>query len=183
MTVLFVVGIFLLFASLTGGLAFGLAGGVGGTDSAPSPQSEDNTPSPGRVIGANMISHDPKTWPRGDAIWNIARAIAMAEGANNEGSVPDRLNNPGDISDGGKTFGYEAHSGSNVTTFPDKEVGWSWLRSKLQNIQNGRSRVYFPTMTWWDLGRKWAGDWENWVVNVTRNLGVDPTSTFRDYTG
>jgi hypothetical protein len=51
------------------------------------------------------ITSDPSTWPTGSRIWDIARAIAIAEGANVEGSNPDRLNNPGDISDGASTYG------------------------------------------------------------------------------
>src|SRR5580692_8534150 len=47
-----------------------------------------------------VITSDPSTWPNGDAIWTFAQAIAFAEGANLAGSVPDRTNNPGDLSDG-----------------------------------------------------------------------------------
>ena len=45
------------------------------------------------------ITNDPATWPTGDRSWDLARAIAQTEGASIAGSVPDRLNNPGDISD------------------------------------------------------------------------------------
>src|SRR6266403_1907032 len=64
------------------------------------------------------ITFDPATWPSGDRVWNVCRAIAHAEGADVEGSNPDRLNNPGDISDGALTYGFEFHSGSSLTTFP-----------------------------------------------------------------
>ncbi len=127
------------------------------------------------------ITSDPSTWPTGSKIWDIARAIAIAEGANVEGSNPDRLNNPGDISDGAGTFGSQAHSGSNVTTFPDKATGWSWLYNKLENIALGKSHVFSPSMTWTGFAQKYAGNWQNWVANVTRELGVDPNSTFGDY--
>lgn len=138
---------------------------------------------PVNTAGANgsEITSDQSTWPQGDKIWDIARAIAIAEGANVEGSNPDRLNNPGDISDGASTYGSEAHSGSNVTTFPDKETGWSWLYQKLQNIANGKSHVFSTSMTWTAFAQKYAGDWHNWVANVTRELGVDASSTFGDY--
>jgi len=128
------------------------------------------------------ISADPNTWPSGDPIWNIARAIAMAEGANVPGSNPDRLNNPGDISDGVQTFGAEFHSGSHVTHFPDKQTGWQWLYNKIQNAASGASSVFGPTMTWFQFGQHYAPpNWQVWASNVAAALGVDPNSTLAEY--
>jgi hypothetical protein len=70
-----------------------------------------------------MITSDRSTWPTGDRIWDVARAIATAEGYDHPESNPFRLNNPGDISDCYLQFGGEQHSGSNVTRFPDPETG------------------------------------------------------------
>lgn len=147
----------------------------------PSLQSDESMPVNLQSGDGGEITSDRSTWPTGDRIWNIAQAIAIAEGANVPGSNPDRLNNPGDISDGAGTFGSQAHSGSNVTTFPDKETGWSWLYNKLENIARGKSHVFSPSMTWEEFAQKYAGNWQNWVNNVTRELGVDPSSTFGDY--
>jgi hypothetical protein len=159
-------------------------GELGGGGTAPSSPIDENLPNPGIVTGVSMsIQTDPSTWPGGDNIWNICRAIAFAEGANIPGSVPDRLNNPGDISDGANVFGAEHHSGSNVTFFPDKETGWSWLYEKISNAVYGRSHVYLPSMTWTQFAQKYAGNWEAWVNNVTTYLGVDPNSTLSQYTG
>jgi len=36
------------------------------------------------------ITNDAATWPTGDKIWDVCRAIAIAEGANVAGSNPDR---------------------------------------------------------------------------------------------
>lgn len=127
------------------------------------------------------ITHDPSTWPTGDKVWAVCRAIAIAEGANVAGSNPDRLNNPGDISDGADEFNAEFHSGSNVTHFPDKATGWAWLYKKIQHAANGLSHVFKPSMTWEEFAQKYAGDWKNWVKNVTRELGVDPTNPWGDY--
>src|SRR5258708_26462293 len=91
----------------------------------------------GTGSGPMSITFDESTWPSGDRVWNVCRAIARAEGANIEGSNPDRLNNPGDISDGGLTYGFEWHSGSSVTKFPDKQTGWQWLYSKISNAAAG----------------------------------------------
>jgi len=128
------------------------------------------------------ITNDAATWPTGDKIWDVCRAIAIAEGANVAGSNPDRLNNPGDISDGGLTFGFELHSGSSVTKFPDKLTGWKWLYSKFKNdLVDGTSSVYSPDMTWAQFAQKYSGDWQNWLNNVTGQLGVSPDSRSGDY--
>lgn len=130
------------------------------------------------------ITFDENTWPSGDIIWNVARAIARAEGANRQGTNPDRLNNPGDISDGGATYGVEQHSGSFITKFPDKQTGWQWLYKKLQNaFVAGQSLVYKPDMTWTQLAQKWAGDWQPWVATVTGSLNVSPDDRVGDYFG
>lgn len=132
-------------------------------------------------LGGDVITENPATWPTGDKYWDIAHAIAFAEGANVKGDNPDRLNNPGDISDWANTYGYEQHSGSKVTHFPDKETGWNKLYQKLVNIGEGVSESYSPDMTWTQIAQKWAGNWRNWVSNVTAQLGVDPNSTFGDF--
>jgi hypothetical protein len=124
-----------------------------------------------------VITNDRLTWPTGDKLWQIAQAIAIAEGYNLPTSNPFRLNNPGDISDGYDEFGGEPHSGSDVTRFPDAQTGWQWLYNKLSRIAQGKSAVYSPQMTWAQLAQKWAGNWQNWVGNVTTELNVQPNST------
>lgn len=125
-----------------------------------------------------MITTDRGTWPSGDKLWQIAQAIAIAEGYNLPNSNPFKLNNPGDISDGYLTFGGEEHSGSHVTHFPDAATGWQWLYDKLSRISQAKSTVYSPEMTWTQVAQKWAGDWQAWAANVTRELGVSSNSTF-----
>lgn len=128
------------------------------------------------------ITNDFSTWPTGDRIWDVCRAIATAEGANIAGSNPDRLNNPGDISDGSLTYGFELHSGSAVTKFPDKQTGWQWLYKKIKSdLVDGTSVVYSPDMTWAQFAQKYAGDWQNWLNNVTSQLGVNADARAGDY--
>jgi hypothetical protein len=134
-----------------------------------------------------MITTDPSTWPKASLdrpivkIWTICHAIAIAEGYNQQNSNPFRLNNPGDISDGYMIYGGEAHSGSSVTHFPNAETGWQWLYDKLNRIAQGKSAVYSSQMTWVKFSQKWSGDWQNWVTNVTKELGVDSSSTFQQF--
>jgi hypothetical protein len=122
------------------------------------------------------------SWPSGDAIWDIARAIAKQEGFGASSSnAPTRNHNPGDISDGARTFGHDPKvTDSQVTSFPDDATGWQWLYSKLSNVASGASFVYGPQMTWIEIGASWAGD-PGWPYGVAQNLGVDPESTMQDY--
>lgn len=121
------------------------------------------------------ITNNPSTWPTGNRLWDVARAIATAEGANVPGSNPDRLNNPGDLSDCFADFGGEEHSGSSVTHFPDKQTGWDTLYHKLDRIRLGKSTVYRPSDTWAQLARKWAGNWEPWLATTCQHLHCQPT--------
>lgn len=179
---IFVAGILLYFG---GSALLGDVGiGSGDEGSAPSSPINEGLSDPGILTGVAMsITNNPATWPSGDLVWRICQAIAIAEGANVAGSNPDRLNNPGDISDGGSTYPQESHSGSNVTVFPTKEIGWSWLYEKVERAVNGNSSVYLPSMTWNEIAQKWAGNWQAWVNNVTSYLGVDPNSTLSQFTG
>lgn len=116
-----------------------------------------------------------------DPISNIAQAIAKQEGFGIAGAAPTRNHNPGDISDGASTYGYDKRvTSSKVTSFPDDATGWQWLYNKLANIASGQSAVYSSGMTWLQIGSHWAAD-PNWGYGVASNLGVDPNSTFADY--
>jgi hypothetical protein len=132
-------------------------------------------------VKAVIVPTDYDTWPGGDAIWDVARAIAIAEGYGPPMNNPTRLCNPGDISDGASQYGFEDHSGSKVTHFPDHATGWNWLYNKLLNVQAGGSKVYSNNMTWTQFAQKYAGNWQAWVNNVTRELSVAPTDRVGDY--
>lgn len=166
-------------------MAIGIFVAVDANQSATNSQTSDgdnvssNPNAP--AVNVNIVPTDPSTWPSGDRIWDCCRAIALAEGYNVAGSVPARLNNPGDLSDGMNAFGAEYHSGSNVTKFPTAVTGWSWLYAKLRNALTGQSSVYSGNMTWREIGRKWAGNSDAWTNNVSTALGVSPDSTLSDY--
>lgn len=131
---------------------------------------------------ANGITTDPATWPAGDRIWDICRAIAKAEGYDIASSAPFRLNNPGDLSDGASTYGSEFHSGSNITKFPDAMTGWTWLYNKIKNHVEGKSSVYPANWSISQFAAKYAANWQNWKNNVGRELGVNPDSvSFAEY--
>lgn len=127
----------------------------------------------------------PEAWPSGDPIWDVCNAIALAEGYNVQSAAPFKLNNPGDLSPGDehgfRTAGpAEFHGGSYVIHFATPGDGWQALYTKISNIVQGVSKVYQVEWTWEEIGAEYASD-PNWGRNVAENLGVDPTSTLRDY--
>lgn len=128
-----------------------------------------------------IVASDPDTWPGGDVVWEVARAIARAEGYGRDQKAPTMLNNPGDISDGASTYGSEVHSGSHVTHFPDPATGWNWLYEKLDNVRTGKSKVYSNNFTWTQFAQKWAANWQAWVNNVTHDLSVGPNDRVGDF--
>jgi hypothetical protein len=136
---------------------------------------------------SNSITADPSTWPQGDRIWDVCRAIAAAEGYDQgRGAAPFDLNNPGDLSPGDEhgfaTVGpAEFHGGSSIIHFAKPADGWNALRLKIQNIASGRSNVYSADWSWMQIAEKYAGDAANWSRNVAASLGVDVTSTLADY--
>jgi hypothetical protein len=154
--------------------------GVIQTDGASMYQSD------GSLTGSSITS-DPSTWPGSDKVWNICEAVALAEGYNQgEGAAPYDLNNPGDLSPGDEagqaTCGAaQQHGGSAIILFCTAEEGWTALYTKFNNIVTGKSSTYPSSLTWTQVAQKYAGNWQNWVVNVTNYLGVDPSTTPAQY--
>lgn len=127
----------------------------------------------------------PSTWPTGDRIWDICRAIAHAEGFDVRGTAPANLHNPGDLSPGDEhgfaTAGpAEYHGGSYVIHFASDQDGWGALYAKISNIWDGTSKVYDPDWSWQQIGAQYASD-PNWGAHVAAALGVDPSSTLNQY--
>jgi hypothetical protein len=140
----------------------------------------DTAISPGQQ--SDIVPTDPDTWPGGDAIWDVARAIAHQEGYGvSMANAPTRNNNPGDISDGFSQFGGETLD-SKITHFPDPDTGWNWLYNKLKNVHDGKSKVFSNNMTWAQFGKSYASD-PNWANGMTRYLGsgVTPDDRVGDY--
>jgi hypothetical protein len=136
-----------------------------------------------------QITQDPATWPAGDRIWDICRAVALAEGYNlGPDHAPFDLNNPGDLSPGDEagfaTAGpSQFHGGSQVIHFATARDGWGALYHKFNDAAFGLSRIYAPEMSWEQIGALYAGDAADWVRNVTAVLGVDPRASLGAYVG
>lgn len=90
----------------------------------------------------------------------LAQAIAQNEGWNVNGSLPQRLNNPGDLMSGGS-----------LESFPNPQSGWDALTSKLNNISNGNSKTYPLNETLSDFANTYTGGDPNAANNIASSLG------------
>lgn len=163
--------------------------GLGGVSVNPTNETGVNVYSSNGTLTGSTITNDPSTWPGSDKIWNICEAIAFAEGYNlGVGTAPYDLNNPGDLGPGDENGedtagGPQWHGGSTIIQFAYAEGGWRALYAKFQHIIAGTSKVYLATDSWQVIASKYAGNSSAWVNNVTNYLGVDPTSTPKQYVG
>jgi hypothetical protein len=108
-------------------------------------------------------------------IQRFMHAVARAEGSGVSGSVPQRANNPGNLTDDGDVgLGIIQTSGpfgAKITIYPTLEAGERALHDKLARMLNGNSRVYPLQFTIAQVGDMWAGAPE-WAQNVAKDLGV-----------
>ena len=115
--------------------------------------------------------HDPLQ--ESSETFNIAHAIAIAEGFGKANTIPTTRHNPGDLTN---------FLGQKIL-FDTDDDGWSALYRQVNLMISGRSRYYKPTMTWEEIGKIYDGEAEymNWVNNVCDSLQVETTSTINDY--
>src|SRR5258708_2292977 len=117
-------------------------------------------------------------------IMALSRGIARGEGAYVSGSLPQRSNNPGDLT---KSFGFNTTGVANkegVLIFETMEDGWNALYSQIRLIFNSKSKVFSTNMTIWDFASMWtlgrapqtAGERASvggWVTSVLQELNGD----------
>jgi hypothetical protein len=114
---------------------------------------------------------------------SLAVAIASAEGFGVRHAIPTRYHNPGDLKtsrkfkwDGQKGIGKGGH-----VIFKSDAEGWSALKQQILKAALGRSKAYNPSMTFQQIGKKYAGNWRVWSKNVCKQLDVPTTTTLRAY--
>lgn len=109
----------------------------------------------------------------------LAQAIALAEGFNVNGSIPQRANNPGDITDVGQNFSGDTGQriGQNIIVFATPSDGWNALYSQVNLILSGSDPLYPSTDTLSMVGGTYANDPVNWPANVASVLGVSVNTT------
>lgn len=108
----------------------------------------------------------------------LASAIAKAEGFGIKNAVPTRTHNPGDIR-ASKSAHYPGQIGLNsqhYVIFKNDAAGWAVLNQQLEKIAQRESKYYSPEMTLLQLSKKYATS-PTWIKNVSKNLGVTPTTT------
>ncbi len=114
---------------------------------------------------------------------SLAVAIASAEGFGVRHAIPTRYHNPGDLKtsrkfkwDGQKGIGKGGH-----VIFKSDAEGWAALKQQILKAASGRSKAYNPSMTFQQIGKKYAGNWRTWSKNVCKQLDVPTTTTLRAY--
>lgn len=104
----------------------------------------------------------------------LARAIAKAEGFYQFGSVPQRLNNPGDLTvDTTGTATGKGGPGNAYVVYRTIQDGWEALYKQVDAMFSGASRYYKPDMTIGEMAARYtATDRDAWAANVAAELGV-----------
>jgi hypothetical protein len=106
-------------------------------------------------------------------IKRFAEAIAKQEGFYVEGSVPQRANNPTDLTDDGDvgygTIQTSGPDGSKITIYPNVNDGWAAAYRKFRRMLSGASEVYTLALSMEEVGLKYSGD-PNWGTNVAELL-------------
>jgi hypothetical protein len=116
-----------------------------------------------------------------DAIESAEGYFQKRSGAGED--LPQRCNNPGDLTDDGNVgYGTARSSGigaADITIYPDYAAGRAALEKKIRRALNGESHVYTLAMSVEDFGEKYARD-SHWGINVAESLGVSPLTTLAD---
>lgn len=109
----------------------------------------------------------------------LSYAIAHAEGYFAHGSLPGRINNPGDMELGDKGWGVD----NGKTIYASATEGWNALRRECTAILTGASHVYSVSDTIADVARKWTGGDNDgaWAAIVAEKLSLYPDTVMKDW--
>jgi hypothetical protein len=110
----------------------------------------------------------------------VAQAIARAEGFYQNGTIPNRCHNAGDLK-GTNFVGEVGLCKGGHAKFKNDAYGWSALYNQLEKMISGQSHVYRVNMTFREVSRLYAGNSRVWLNNVTRVLSVSPEDTVTSY--
>jgi hypothetical protein len=104
-----------------------------------------------------------------DLVDRLAYAIARAEGYFVDGSLPQRLNNPGDLVD--PTTG-------KLRQFATPAEGWDALRRQVRAMLSGMSVWYRPDMTLLEVAQRYTGgdNPQGWAQVIAEEFGVTPNT-------
>ena len=119
-----------------------------------------------------------------DKVQGLAEAIAKAEGFGVKGAIPTRYHNPGNIRSTKSGHHYDGQLGLNCSgyvIFKSDRYGWRALREQLELMASGQSAHYGTSMTILKVAKIYATGWKLWAKNVSKGLGVSPTTTLKEY--
>lgn len=111
---------------------------------------------------------------------SLTAAIALNEGYNKAGSVPNRTNNPGDLKNGDIGYGTTPNG---ITIYNTPEDGIVAAQHQAAHILNGDSNRYNydPNDTNLnDIGKIYAPDDPNYGAKLAATLGVSPDTNLGD---
>ena len=97
----------------------------------------------------------------------LAEAIATAEGFYQSGSLAQRQQNPGNLTD----------SSGTIRTFATLADGWSALYTQIDAMLSNQSAKYNSGMSLSQIGDIYANHDPNWSKNVSAYIGVSPDTT------
>jgi hypothetical protein len=113
----------------------------------------------------------------------FACAIARTEGYFQKGSIPNRLNNPGDLtSQIGNAYPGQQGLYKQYVVFRTAQDGWKALRSQIQRVIDGTSTKYTQEMTMLQIARVYAAS-PQWLKTLGKILRISPKLTFEEYFG
>lgn len=110
-----------------------------------------------------------------DLAAKFAYAIAVAEGYFANGSLPGRINNPGDMKLGDRGHGVEQEK----TIYATANDGWAALRRECLAILVGASHIYSVHWNMLQVAEKWTGNDRPgaWCKIVCEKMNIDPATT------
>lgn len=113
----------------------------------------------------------------------FANAIAKAEGYYVHGTIPNRCHNPGDL----KAAYHMTYPGQvgvckgGHIRFRRDADGWAALHHQIEKALDGESHFYNPNMTFFEVAKRYAGNYRVWLKNVTHQLGVSADTTLAEF--
>jgi hypothetical protein len=116
-------------------------------------------------------------------VGRLAQAIARTEGYCRVGTLPNRLNNPGDI----RSTRRDAYTGQvglyrGYVVFRSERDGWRALCNLIQRVVDGTSSIYRQEMSFKEIARHYASS-PQWVKTLCKILRVSQTTTLAEYFG